>query len=153
MISSLLRFLVSNHKTIKTLVVLILSFLIGSRPVDLQSVPTLTHPFKPCPDSPNCIIYSTKFEITPEEMYRITLNAIYSLSPYLVEPDSQALQIKSVFRIFLFGFLDDVSISIKPGETGNSEFHIKSASRVGKSDLGVNRRRVQRIIKQINKNL
>lgn len=153
MISSLLRFSFSNYKAIKTLVVLILSFLIGSRPVDLQSDPTLKHPFKPCPDSPNCIIYSTKFEITPEEMYRITLNAIYSLSPYLVEPDSQSLQIESVFRIFLFGFLDDVSISIKPGETGNSEFHIKSASRVGNSDLGVNRRRVQRIIKQINKNL
>ncbi len=135
------------------MMLLILSFLIGSRPGDLPADTTLTHPFSPCPDSPNCIIYSTRFNIAPEVLFQISIDALNYYSPYSVEADSQSLQIKAVFRIALFGFKDDVSIVINPANNGDSEFHIKSASRVGNSDLGVNRRRVQRIIKQINKNL
>lgn len=131
----------------------ILSFLIGSRPGDLPSDTTLTHPFAPCPESPNCIIYSRTFDVAPEVLYQISLDAIHHYSPHSVEPDSQSLQIKAVFRIALFGFKDDLSIIIKPGSENRSEFHIKSASRVGHGDLGVNRRRVQRIMNLINKNL
>ncbi|TVQ03351.1 MAG: DUF1499 domain-containing protein [Balneolaceae bacterium] len=125
----------------------------GSQPGDLPSDTTLTHPFEPCPATPNCLIYSTMFEAAPENLYMTALNAVNNLSPYSVEPNSQSLQIKSVFRIAFFGYKDDVSVVIKPGKSGRSEFHIKSTSRVGHSDLGVNRRRVKRILKQINQNL
>jgi uncharacterized protein (DUF1499 family) len=135
------------------MMLLILSFLIGSRPGDLPADTTLTHPFSPCPDSPNCIIYSTRYNVAPEVLHQISLDAINYYSPYSVEADSQSLQIKAVFRIALFGFKDDVSIVIHPANNGKSEFHIRSASRVGNSDLGVNRRRVKRILNFINNNI
>ena len=46
------------------------------------------------------------------------------------------------FKIAVFGFVDDVECVLEP-ESGTIQ--IRSASRVGHSDLGVNRRRVEKI--------
>jgi uncharacterized protein (DUF1499 family) len=46
------------------------------------------------------------------------------------------------FRSVLFGFVDDVELLFDPTEP---VIHIRSASRVGTYDWGVNRRRVERI--------
>jgi uncharacterized protein (DUF1499 family) len=42
----------------------------------------------------------------------------------------------------IFKFVDDVEFYLPPNE---SVIHLRSASRVGESDLGVNRRRVEQI--------
>ena len=57
-----------------------------------------------------------------------------------IESDPMARRVDAVFSVFLFE--DDVAVMITPQTTG-SALHIRSASRTGYSDLGVNRRRVQ----------
>ncbi len=43
----------------------------------------------------------------------------------------------------LFGFVDDVEFLVESSENGRSIIGIRSASRVGHSDLGVNRKRLE----------
>ena len=75
------------------------------------------------------------------------------MNPHNIQFDSQSLQIDAVFRIAVFGFKDDVEMFVESTDNQKSMLHIKSASRVGYSDLGVNRRRVKRIIKEIQQNI
>jgi uncharacterized protein (DUF1499 family) len=87
------------------------------------------------------------------KLFEIVKSSLNQLSPYKVECNSQSLQIDAVFRIPVFGFKDDVKIVVKPDEPGGSIFHIKSSSRIGESDLGVNRRRIKRILSVINQQI
>ena len=48
--------------------------------------------------------------------------------------------ISSVFR-----FVDDIEFYILEGGSGRTVIHVRSASRTGRSDFGVNRDRVERI--------
>ena len=47
----------------------------------------------------------------------------------------------------LFGFKDDIVIRITPHE-GGSRLDIRSMSRVGRSDVGVNAQRIRRFLKR-----
>ena len=46
----------------------------------------------------------------------------------------------------LFGFVDDLEVYLP---SGSDQLHFKSASRVGYSDLGVNRKRVEQLKKEM----
>jgi len=50
-------------------------------------------------------------------------------------------------RSFLFRFVDDVEFMM---DTDSRVIHVRSASRTGYSDLGVNRRRVERLRRAFN---
>ena len=135
------------------LVSLLLPALIsGSLPSDFDSNPLLEHPFKPCPDSPNCVIHSVEFNLDANALFLAASTVLEEMRPYKLDANSHSLQIKAVFRIPVFRFKDDLEIVVDSNTTG-SIFHIKSASRVGYSDLGVNRRRVHRILNGIHNNL
>jgi uncharacterized protein (DUF1499 family) len=54
----------------------------------------------------------------------------------------QERYIHAEFTSFLFRFVDDVEFLL---DDGSKTIHVRSASRVGYSDLGVNRRRVEAI--------
>jgi len=56
--------------------------------------------------------------------------------------------IHAEFRSSLFGFVDDLEVK---GSLSHSVVHIRSVSRVGVSDLGVNRKRVESLRKQVRK--
>ncbi len=58
----------------------------------------------------------------------------------IVEQTDDYIHALSLSRIFKF--VDDVEFYLPPDET---VIHLRSASRVGESDLGVNRRRVEQI--------
>jgi uncharacterized protein (DUF1499 family) len=45
-------------------------------------------------------------------------------------------------KSWLFGFVDDLELEVRPNE---NVIAVRSASRVGRSDMGVNRRRVERL--------
>jgi uncharacterized protein (DUF1499 family) len=51
-------------------------------------------------------------------------------------------------RSFLFRFVDDVEFML---DADNGLIHVRSASRTGHSDFGVNRRRVERIRKAFDR--
>ncbi len=150
--SNCARLVQSSNKTITVVATLILSFFTGSVSADLRS-DTELHPFEPCPDTPNCIIQSIQFNIPSQEIFEITQSVLTDINPNELHFNKDELKADAVFRIRLFGFKDDVNIAIKPISEKSCYFHIKSASRVGHSDLGVNRRRVDRIISHIQTNL
>ena len=49
-------------------------------------------------------------------------------------------------RSMIFRFVDDLTLNLNPS---NGIIHIRSASRTGYSDLGVNRRRVENLRKKL----
>lgn len=126
----------------------VLFFLQGSQSKDLPSYTGETPPFKPCTDSPNCIIHSAAFREDSKALYREILKALESINPHKLVSDSHALQINSVFLIPIFGFKDDLQAVVSKND-GFSVLHIKSSSRVGRSDLGVNRRRIKRLMRKL----
>lgn len=119
----------------------------------LQSSTKLQHPFSPCPETPNCVIESHTFDKSSETLYQTALMVLKQLSIHKLIPDENALTIDAVFRIPIFGFKDDLKIAIQKESEDRSLLYIKSSSRIGVSDLGVNQRRINRIIKKLNKKL
>jgi len=66
-----------------------------------------------------------------------------------VELLEEPLRINTVFKAFIYK--DDFIVLIEDEEAGDStcRVHIRSSSRVGYSDLGVNRRRVKRFLRKL----
>lgn len=109
------------------------------------------NPLHPCPDLPNCIRVSRELNVEPRPLFNILPRLLAEMNAEKIKPDSHTLQIDAVFRIPIFGFRDDVSIRIESGKNvGQSVLHLSSRSRVGRSDLGVNRRRVKSFLHILN---
>lgn len=113
----------------------------------------------PCPTSPNCV--STQADPSDEVHYmpaiefqgkieeaKARLHRIINELPRttLLEERTDYLHVE--FRSLVFRFVDDVEFYID--ETENL-IHFRSASRLGYSDLGVNRKRMQRITDMFNR--
>jgi len=69
-----------------------------------------------------------------------------------VKTDPETLRIKFVATTGLMRFKDDVDIEIIPVDQGKSTMAIYSRSRVGYSDLGANRKRVNDLIRRVTTN-
>lgn len=61
----------------------------------------------------------------------------------VVEADPDEGRIEAVDRTFWFGFQDDVVIRITGEDDGRTRVDLRSASRVGKGDVGTNARRIR----------
>jgi uncharacterized protein (DUF1499 family) len=104
-----------------------------------------------CPDRNNCVsTYSQRPQqaMVPIPLDRSADEALRELESVLrslprsriVTVDREYLQAE--FRSLVFGFVDDVEFLI---DESQGQIHFRSASRIGASDLGVNRRRMQEI--------
>jgi len=58
------------------------------------------------------------------------------------------LRIEATDTTFLFGFKDDIVVRVTPSGNG-SRVDVRSLSRVGKSDFGVNAKRIRRFLRQL----
>lgn len=108
-------------------------------------------PLAPCPSSPNCVCSED-----PDPAHRVEplvfsgpaiaamarLRTVVLALPRtrIVSDHGDSLQVE--FRTRFLKFVDDVEFRIPPGAQA---IQVRSASRVGYSDLGVNRRRVEQI--------
>ncbi|HVH12057.1 MAG TPA: DUF1499 domain-containing protein [Longimicrobium sp.] len=107
-------------------------------------------PLRPCPSTPNCVsteaadtrhaIPAILFRGTPEDALANARQAL------LGEPRTRIVveapgYLRAESRSRLFRFVDDVEVSVD-GTARVVRF--RSASRVGRSDLGVNRARMER---------
>lgn len=119
-------------------------FLSGSKSTDFNLPPTGDHPLPPCPDSPNCIRISKLIPHGTDSLWDGATAALEKMAPAKMNGNKSTYRIDAVFRVFLFK--DDFTLQLEAWETG-SLIHIRSASREGYSDLGVNRRRVKRFLK------
>ncbi len=114
----------------------------------------------PCPDEPNCVCSEfgedTAHYIVPldysgaltEKAWREILQIIKELGGEILVANDD--YIAATFSSSLFGFIDDVECRL---DTSQKRIHIRSASRVGHSDLGVNRKRVEAINRSFNQKM
>lgn len=104
-----------------------------------------------CPASPNCVVSQdadAKHAIEPIP-YQVNRNAAKEilLKVLTVVPRTEVTEqtddyVHALSKSRIFKFVDDVEFYFPANE---SVIHVRSASRVGDSDLGVNRRRVEQI--------
>ena len=115
---------------------------------------------KTCPDTPNCVSSLAEDEqhfiepilvtANPDQTRDIILKTLDEFSRVEVK-QAQADYIHAEFTSMIFRFVDDVEFYFPVSESGVVRVDIRSASRVGRSDLGVNRNRMEAIREKIEK--
>jgi uncharacterized protein (DUF1499 family) len=105
----------------------------------------------PCPASPNCVVSQnadTKHAIAPityhvaRDKARETLLKVLTVVPRTEVIEKTDNYVHALSKSRIFKFVDDVEFYFP---SDKSVIHIRSASRVGDSDFGVNRTRLEQI--------
>ena len=114
----------------------------------------------PCPETPNCVssqavdeqhyIQAITYKGTHSEAHDRLLQIINSEKRTSILT-TQANYIRVEFTSALFRFVDDVEFYFPQQQAGEKIIHVRSASRVGHSDLGANRKRIEHIRNQFYK--
>jgi uncharacterized protein (DUF1499 family) len=112
-----------------------------------------------CPDSPNCVSSQTvkkdhavdplSYKGSYIEAKQALLSIISSLPRTKIITDNDRY-VYVTFTSRLMRFVDDVEFLF---DDTNKQIHVRSASRVGYSDMGVNRKRVEDLRKRLNERL
>ena len=105
----------------------------------------------PCPASPNCVssqntehfVEPLAYAETPEEARQDLITVLNRMKRVTIVEEN-AGYLRAEFRSALFRFVDDVEFYFNDSA---KSIEVRSASRVGYSDFGVNRRRVEAIRK------
>ena len=84
----------------------------------------------------------------PAAAFERCLDAARALGWEIAAADPKTLRIEATDRTLFFGFRDDIVIRITPLDTA-SRVDVRSASRVGRSDLGANARRIRAFFRQL----
>jgi uncharacterized protein (DUF1499 family) len=104
-----------------------------------------------CPDTPNCVS-----SFAPDDAHRVAplpfsgaaddamarLAAVVHSLPRTAVVTTSGTYLHVEFTSFLFRFVDDVEFL---ADDAAKVIHVRSASRLGKSDLGVNGQRIEKI--------
>ena len=98
---------------------------------------------KPCTNPMNCILIKKRFTQLEESFNEIVLLAEQIPRTIVLEKTSNYWH--GVCRSLIFRFPDDLEIL-----KSNSLIYIKSSSRIGGGDLGVNRKRVKNLLLKLN---
>ncbi len=105
----------------------------------------------PCPGTPNCVcsaypdteefISPIRYEGDAGEAINRMRKTIDGMTRTKIVTSTDRY-IHAEFTSLIFRFVDDVEILVDPDD---GVLHVRSASRVGRSDLGANRKRVEQI--------
>lgn len=118
---------------------------------DISSMKDLDAKLPECPDSPNCIRVAVEVPGDSAHVTKSVNDALLQLNAFSIDQDTSSNQIEAVFRIPVFGWKDDVIAIVERGDSPeHSVLYLRSASRVGYYDLGVNKRRVKKIVRKLN---
>jgi uncharacterized protein (DUF1499 family) len=85
------------------------------------------------------------FELDPQEVKKVIKGVVEGLPRTELQSESTHY-LHYTFKSKIFGFTDDVEFLI---DAGKKLIHYRSASRTGYSDMGVNRKRMIQIEKNI----
>jgi len=115
----------------------------------------MANPLPPCPNSPNCCRTSRTFSVAPEIVLGVAEKAVRAhrglFSGAAESVSVNASGIEAVFRIG--PFKDDLSVAFESLADGTTALHMRSKSRRGHFDYGVNRRRIRAVLKVISTEL
>lgn len=106
-----------------------------------------------CPNSPNCVSSQAapadaEHKIEPLSYTGSPAQAMAALKSVIAGMDRTAIitetedYLYAEFTSALMGYVDDVEFYVEPS---TQVIHVRSASRLGQSDLGVNRKRIEDI--------
>ena len=88
---------------------------------------------------------------SPDEVFAAVVEVVEDFGWELVDANSDEGRVEATESTRWFGFKDDVVIRLKPGGAADSTIlDIRSKSRVGRSDIGVNANRIRRFSKALN---
>ena len=108
----------------------------------------------PCPDTPNCVssqAQDARHAIAPLPLAgspaasRERLLEILTREPRVRLVERQERYLRAEFTSRLLRFVDDVEFLI-----GDRQIDVRSASRLGYSDLGVNRERIEELRRRLS---
>ncbi len=111
-----------------------------------------------CPNSPNCVssqspssdethfIQPLKYSSTTEKALADLKNVIESEDRTKIINESSDY-LYAEFKSALMGYVDDVEFYL---DSSTNTIHVRSASRLGQSDLGVNRKRIETVRTKFN---
>lgn len=113
---------------------------------------------RPCPESPNCVSSQDKKQthyIEPIKVESVKSSIQILVNHFNKNPSYSLQQVSNnylhvIFKSKIFGFRDDVEFF---GDPKNNLLHVRSASRVGRSDLNANRKRVENLREVLEKQL
>lgn len=111
--------------------------------------------FLDCPDTPNCVsslaknpkykVEPFKLKKDPETSWDIVEKTVGSM-PRTKIVSTNSSDIHAECKSMIFRFVDDLTLHLTPS---NGIIDIRSASRTGYSDFGVNRHRVENLRKKL----
>ncbi|MDX8382929.1 MAG: DUF1499 domain-containing protein [Ghiorsea sp.] len=110
----------------------------------------VTDTLVPCPDSPNCVC-SEEHTSSSEQHFIAPIEGDSKVFQQVkqvvmqqggVMYDEQDGYFHATFSTSVFRYVDDVELRL---DEENSVIHLRSASRIGRSDFGVNRARMESI--------
>ncbi len=112
---------------------------------------------KPCPSTPNCVCSESHSQSDSQHFIEaITGNAQTwdALKQVMLEQGGDIQEASGdymhiIFSTAVFHFVDDVELRF---DREQHLIHLRSASRIGRSDFGVNRKRVETLKKALENN-
>jgi len=106
------------------------------------------NPLPDCESSGNCARMSVRMDVSAHEAAQNMADVIRDMNGTLNR--AEAMSGEAVFRIPIFGWRDDVQFLTEPMPDGGCVLHLRSKSRVGRYDLGVNQHRLKRIVRLLS---
>lgn len=92
------------------------------------------------PDHPFPELRSRSYPLPARELHLKLAEAMRGLGWQEISSDPQTLRVEAVVATPLFGFRDDLLAQVQAVTEGRSLLYLRSASRVGRGDLGANTR-------------
>ncbi len=120
------------------------------RPIGLEN-----DRLRPCPSSPNCVSSDApqgSHYIEPLPLPQGNTPALSVIRAAIEQAPRTRIvtarddYLHAEFETLIFRFVDDLEVHVRPDEKNVA---VRSASRVGRWDLGTNRRRVERLRRQL----
>lgn len=84
-----------------------------------------------------------------DEAFRRAVEACEAAGWHIVARDLGAGQIEAVATTRLLRFKDDIAVRLRSAGDARTQVDMRSRSRVGRSDLGTNARRIRRFLSQL----
>jgi uncharacterized protein (DUF1499 family) len=140
------------HKQI-SIVLLSIIFLMGCSGT-MPKLGVISGQLMPCPETPNCVssqvtdkehfLEPINFSGTRQEAQDILLDILRGLKQTNIIV-VQENYIRVEFTSKIFRFVDDVEFYFPATKTEKTIINFRSASRIGHSDLGANKKRIEQI--------
>ena len=142
------------------LLVVIALFVLGYRSQSGAAPGMADGRLQPCPETPNCVC--SEYEANAEhfiEPLALVADSAIPVRQQLAEEiremggvirEQREDYVAATFTPSIFRYVDDLEIRV---DVAAGQIHLRSASRVGRSDLGANRARVERLKAALQSNV